>query len=137
MLMRQCICGRMVEQGKKCPECQKKYQKQYDREKRDKVRAAFYHSVAWKRVSDTVKARANGLDEYEFMRGSLVRGTTVHHIEPLSEKPELGLDMRNLIYVSDLTHQIVHAEYAKGAEARERMKAKLREAVPPFGKFYV
>ncbi len=137
MLMRQCICGQMVKQGKKCPVCSKKYQKQYDRTKRDKGRAAFYHSVNWKRIAEAIKARASGLDEYELAHGRVVRGTIVHHIEPLSERPDLGLDMRNLIYVSDLTHQIVHAEYAKGEAACARMKEKLREAVPPFGKFFV
>ena len=137
MLMRQCVCGTMVEQGKRCPKCAQKYQKQYDRDKRDKGRAAFYHSKDWKRISDLVKARANGLDEYEFTQGHIVKGTNVHHIEPLSERPDLGLDVHNLILLSDLSHQIVHAEYAKGAEACEKMKQRLRDAVPPFGKFYV
>lgn len=137
MLMRQCICGRMVPQGKRCPVCSKKYQKQYDREKRDKGRAAFYHSANWARISAAVKARANGLDEYELMKGNLVKGTIVHHIEPLSERPDLGLHMHNLIYVSDLTHQIIHSEYSKGDAACARMKALLREAVPPYGKNFV
>ena len=137
MLMRICVCGEMVPQGKKCPVCAKKYHKQYDSEKRNKERAAFYHSANWKRVSEAIKARASGLDEYEFAHGRVVAGAIVHHIEPLSEKPDLGLDMHNLIFVSDLTHQIVHAEYSKGEEACERMKQKLREAVPPFGKFFV
>lgn len=137
MLMRRCICGRMVQQGKKCPDCEKKYQKQYDRTKRNKERAAFYHSAAWKRISEAVKARASGLDEYELAHGNVVKGTTVHHIEPLADNPELGLDMHNLIYVSDLTHQKVHAEYAKGSEARARMQEKLRETVPPYGKYFV
>ena len=135
--MRQCNCGAMVQQGKRCPVCAKKYQQQYDREKRNKGRAAFYHSGSWKKITAAVKARANGLDEYELARGNIVAGTIVHHIEPLSEKPELGLNMRNLIMLSDLTHQIVHAEYDKCEEACERMKQKLREAVPPYGKFYV
>ena len=137
MLIRQCVCGAKVQQGKRCPVCAKKYQKQYDREKRNKERAAFYHSGEWRKVTEAVKTRANGLDEYELVRGNIVAGTIVHHIEPLSEKPDLGLSMRNLIMLSDLTHQIVHAEYDKGADACERMKQKLRDAVPPFGKYYV
>ncbi len=136
--MRQCVvCGTMVQQGKKCPVCKKRYQQQYDKERRDKGRAAFYHSADWKRMSDAIKVRASGLDEYEFTKGNIVKGTIVHHIEPLSEKPELGLDMHNLILVSDLTHQIIHSEYAKGGDACERMKQRLRDAVPPHGKFYV
>ena len=136
--MRQCVaCGTMVQQGKKCPVCRKRYQQEYDKERRDKGRAAFYNSTNWKRVSDAIKARANGLDEYEFTKGNIVRGTVVHHIEPLAEKPELGLDMYNLILLSDSTHRLIHSEYAKGGEACERMKQRLREAVPPNGKFYV
>lgn len=138
MLMRQCfMCGALVEQGKRCPHCAKDYQKQYDLRKRNKARNAFYHSAAWKRVSDAVKIRACGLDEFERSRGRLVAGDTVHHIEPLSERPELGLSMQNLIYVSSATHQRVHAEYDKGEREGAAMKVRLKECIPPFGKLFV
>ena len=137
MLMRQCVCGAMVKQGKRCPVCAKKYQKQYDQKKRDKGRAAFYHSAAWKRASDAVKARACGLDEYERAHGRFVAGDTVHHVEPLSDYPELGLSLQNLIFVSSATHQKIHAEYDKGELERAAMKERLKCCIPPFGKFFV
>lgn len=132
MLMRQCICGRLVRQGEQCicrREANHKSWRRYDQEKRDRLRAEFYHSVAWRRMTEAVRARAAGLDEWALADGRLERGAICHHIEELKDTPALSLDINNLIYVSAASHKKIHKEYEASEERKEKMKARLKEAL--------
>ena len=125
MLMRICKCGRRVRQGEICP-CQKHRHKVYDEKVRDKAKKDFYHSVQWRKTAEAVKARANGLDEYQLaVNGVIVVGTTAHHIYTIEERPDLKLSMDNLIFVSSRTHNKIHAEYAKGESERRELQKTL------------
>lgn len=126
MLTRLCaVCGRMVRQGQRC-ECQKHRHREYDREHRDKEKAAFYHSCAWARLREQVKARAAGCDEYiRDTEHRLVPGTIAHHIYPIDEHPELKLKARNLIYVSAKTHELFHAAYDKDEQGKSALQGQL------------
>lgn len=125
MLIKICRqCGRKLPQGERCP-CRTARHKLYNETQRDKERNEFYHSQAWRRLTLSVKARANGLDEYALAQGRLEVGTTAHHIYTLAERPDLKLSMDNLIWVSARTHGQIHAEYDKGDDARKIMQEKL------------
>ena len=126
MLMRICaVCGRKVEQGKRCP-CQKQRHKAYDREHRDKSKAAFYNSPGWKYLARAKRRMASYTDEYvEAVDRKLKPGKIVHHIIPLSDDMSLALDVGNLICVSEATHNYIHREYEKGEDAKRQMQAKL------------
>ena len=126
MLNRLCaVCGRTVQQGQRC-ECQKKRHKAYDREHRDKDKAAFYHSLAWAKLRNQIKMRACGCDEYVRETDCrLILGAIAHHIYPLDEFPELKLKASNLIYVSAKTHEMIHAAYDKGGQYKAEMQGKL------------
>lgn len=125
MLTRICSkCGKHVPQGSQCP-CRKKRHLEYDRDSRDKGKADFYSSASWKRVAAAARARAGYADEYAFVyKGRLERGNIVHHIIPLEERPDLALDLRNLVCVSAATHDRIHRAYQNGEKAE--MQEKLR-----------
>ena len=128
MLNRICdICGRTVVQGRSCP-CQAQRRSTYDRERRDKNKAAFYHGKAWQRTAKAARIRARYADEVVFAEtGRLVPGAIVHHIEPIGENPVRKLDMGNLIFVSAATHKKIHDAYDKSSRVKREMQEKLRE----------
>lgn len=126
MLQRICgHCGRLVNQGATCS-CGKNRHQEYDKHQRDKNRARFYKSRAWRLFAESVKARANGLDEYLLSKGQIVKGNVAHHIYTTEERPDLKLSLGNLIYVSSATHNMIHNEYDKGVEYRKKMQAELQ-----------
>ena len=141
MLYRLCpTCGRKVPQGWRCP-CQKHRrefnkrqkarekarQKEYDSERRDKGKAAFYHSRSWKALARAAKIRACGMDEYIMaIKGRAVPGDTAHHIETIDDAPELMLRFDNIIYISAATHSMIHEEYNKSPERKRLMQMKLK-----------
>lgn len=125
MLIKLCRCGRRIPQGEIC-ECRKQRHKIYDAEQRDKDKKKFYSSKQWRKTVETVKARAQGLDEYLLaVKGIIVVGNTVHHIYPIDERPDLKLSLENLIYVSAATHNQIHAEYDRDSASRQAMQKLL------------
>lgn len=125
MLMKICKCGRRLPQGETCP-CQKQRHKLYDAARRDKDKQKFYASRHWHKIVEVVKARANGLDEYALaVAGVIAVGSTVHHIYPVDERPDLKTSLDNLIFVSARTHNKIHAEYNRDAESKAAMQKTL------------
>lgn len=126
MLTRICsICGRKVIVGEQCI-CVKQRQKEYDRDNRNKDSQAFYHSRQWQLLQRAAASRANFADEYILhYENRMVQGRIVHHIIPVSERPDLRLNPKNLIYVSDKTHRMIHEQYDKGEQAKKIMQEKL------------
>lgn len=133
MLMKICEhCGKQYPAGEACPcqiERRKSRHRQYDKSRRNKDAAAFYHSRAWTRIRQSVKARSNGLDELEWSRGHAVQGTLAHHIEPLEDAPDKALDIYNLVWVSAKTHEQIHAAYEKSDAEKKQMQQALRRAI--------
>ena len=126
-------CGRKINVNEKC-ECNEASRREsykiYNEKYRDRVAQTFYNSRAWRRVREAVKARAGGVDEYvRETEGRLERGDIAHHIEEISERPELSLEMENVIYVSEATHNKIHAEYKRGGLKAAIMKTKLKQAM--------
>lgn len=126
MLMKVCgRCGKKIEATKTC-ECSKSRHKVYDREYRNKDNAEFYHSKAWKQLTKLCKLKANGLDMYELeVNGKIVKGTLSHHIEELEDNKDRALDITNLIWVSEKTHNYIHSVYNKSKEDKNKLKALL------------
>lgn len=129
MLMKICAkCGRKIPQGQECI-CGNNRHKIYNAARRDKDKNQFYHSKNWARLITTVKARANGLDEYALAQGQIEAGNTVHHIFTIDERPDLKLSLDNLIFLSARNHNIIHNEYNKDSAAKKILQAKLCEIV--------
>lgn len=126
MLMKICgKCGKKIEATKTC-ECSKSRHKVYDREYRNKDNAEFYHSKAWKQLTKLCKLQANGLDLYELeVNGKIVKGSLSHHIEELEDNIDRALDITNLIWVSEKTHNYIHSIYNRSKEDKNKLKALL------------
>jgi hypothetical protein len=126
MLMTTCTrCGRKKAINVKC-ECNKDRHKIYNREFRDKDSAEFYNSKQWKSIRNICKAKANGLDIYELIvNNNFVKGTLSHHIEELKDNRARALDINNLIWISDKTHNYIHTQYDKSDEDKKNMQNKL------------
>lgn len=126
MLTRICLrCGREVEQGKQC-QCMNTTRREYENEGRRKDVRAFYDSQMWRKLRESIKARANGCDEYVFATTDrIVPGYLVHHIYPADEYPAMRLLPNNLIYVSKDTHEWIHSVYRQGLDAKHELIKKL------------
>lgn len=126
-------CGREVEQGKKC-DCMNRSRKEYESEGRRKEVRAFYDSAMWRKLRDSIKARANGCDEWILAStGRIVPGDLVHHIYPSDEYPSMRLLPDNLIYVSKQTHEWIHSVYRQGKDAKHELTRRLFRAVMKTG----
>lgn len=126
MLTRICLrCGREVEHGKQC-QCMNTTRREYENEGRRKDVRAFYDSQMWRKLRESIKARANGCDEYVFATTDrIVPGYLVHHIYPADEYPAMRLLPNNLIYVSKDTHEWIHSVYRQGVDAKHELTKKL------------
>lgn len=130
MLTRICgSCGRMVEQGRKCP-CRADRHKEYDQDHRDKSKARFYNSKQWRAAAAAIRAKAGYADELvKATSHRLVPGTIVHHIQPIDERADLRLELSNLILVSARTHRAIHDTYVRGQPGKRDMQKKLADIV--------
>ncbi len=107
-------CGTRLPSGTKC-ECIKERHKEYDKYSRDKKADAFYHSIEWEIARDDAKAHYKGIDIYSYyVLGKLEYGQTVHHIVPLKDDWSKRVDKKNLIYVTESNHQLIHKAMREG-----------------------
>lgn len=69
---------------------------------------SFYKSTAWKSKRRNILRR----DDYRCQEckryGKSITATTVHHIEPLKDKPELRLEGSNLVSLCGKCHERMH-----------------------------
>lgn len=90
----------------------------------------FLHSAAWKRVRQLALNRDNGMcqDCMKLYLDGMIRhphrAEMVHHIIPRSERPDLRLNLANLVSLCNECHNRRHPE--KGAGGRETYKGKMR-----------
>lgn len=107
-------------------ETEKERHKYYDTHKRNIGAKKFYNSAAWRGVREQALIRDNYIDRYLFEeKGVIKTADTVHHIIELQEDYEKGLDLDNLISVSDDTHAKISQIY-KNPEKRKELQEKLK-----------
>lgn len=56
----------------------------------------FYQSTAWRSIRRMALQRDNYLCQECLRKKRITRATEVHHVNPLEDFPELGLEMSNL-----------------------------------------
>lgn len=83
-LKKLCVCGRIIaKELRACPACLSakaaKLNKDYDTFKRDKERAAFYHSKEWKAL------RNSFLNKHPFCKECGKFAKIIDHIVPISQ----------------------------------------------------
>lgn len=120
MIYKRCPrCGRRIPEGTQCSCVDRRYA-EYDRLRRDRKAAEFYHSPEWIRMSDLVR-RECGCDVYEYMTtGRIIKPDAVHHIIPLRDDWSRRLDRTNLIPLSDTNHSAIEQMYKKNKKDAEK-----------------
>lgn len=82
----------------------------------------FYHTAAWKRIRQAALMRDGGMCQacMERLKDGIGfhprRATMVHHIIPVSERPDLALELDNLRSLCAACHAAEHPE--KGERER-------------------
>ncbi len=107
-------CGKRLPSGSKC-DCLKQRHKEYDKYSRDKKSDAFYHSKEWELARDDTINYYTGIDIYSYyILGKIEYGQTVHHIVPLKDDWIKRVDRKNLIYLTESNHQLIHKAMNEG-----------------------
>lgn len=136
------ICGKKVEQYEQC-ECivqarrdsYKEYKKKRRLDEQQKKQQDFYSSNDWLRLRDVVIADCFGMDIVMWYKdGTIESGYTEHHIIPIEDSWDSRLDVNNLIYVTEHTHQLIHTEYSKGEKQKKAMQKLLFNLLDRFNK---
>jgi 5-methylcytosine-specific restriction endonuclease McrA len=84
--------------------------------------------MAWKKKRDEIQRRDHYLCKACLHSGQMVHtGTSVHHIEPLSESYGLRLSDTNLITLCRAHHKAADA----GKIPRKDLRALVKKAYPP------
>jgi len=83
----------------------------------------FYGSLAWKRARQQALDRDLGMCVWCRQRGRMARdargrrvpvmATMVHHLQHLEDRPDLALDLNNLVSLCDRCHDEAHPEKRK------------------------
>ncbi len=68
----------------------------------------FYNSAKWIHLRDVALRRDGYICQISKQYGKTIQAETVHHIFPLSEYPEYGLELWNLVSVTHVRHMELH-----------------------------
>lgn len=117
-------CGRIHPVGYECP-LKPKRRKQGKREAEQ-----FRNRYAWRKKRQEIRARDYHLCRYCLERGVFTcEGLAVHHIVPLEERPELGLEDGNLITLCESCHEAAE----RGTLGREILRRLAGTPLPLAG----
>lgn len=102
-------CGKIVDLKHDCP-MKPKHSRRYD-SYRDREARRIRRTEQWKRMSKLIRSRDGGIDQAAIhgLTGEPViirERLSVHHIEPIEERPDLAFDPCNLITLSPGTHEL-------------------------------
>jgi 5-methylcytosine-specific restriction protein A len=87
----------------------------------------FYKSTAWQKCREIVLIRDHRLCQPCLRAGRLTPANTVHHIQPLEERPDLALDIGNLESICPACHNKEHPEKGGGKpKEQQRKKRKIK-----------
>lgn len=100
---------------KECPNgCTKKTRAESNRiyDKCQRENQTFYNSKEWRILRESCKNRFSSLCLWSLYKHKRIKkGTTAHHIVPLSEDKSKGSLLSNLVYLSDEAHREIHKLY--------------------------
>ena len=126
-IYRRCgVCGKKILVNEKC-DCRKDIYKRYDKNVRynkdNIIYAKFYNSKQWKKMSEYIKTKYNGICLMCFINYGLFKfADMVHHIEPIRDNWERRLDENNLIPLCNQCHNnIDHKNYTDNDKERLRL----------------
>lgn len=94
------------------------------REAEQKKSNPFYNTGAWRRLRKVALQRDGGMCQRCLQRmrdgygGKVHRAEMVHHIQPIELRPDLALNLNNLISLCNECHGDMHPE--KGGDHRKQ-----------------
>ena len=97
--------------GGRCEQHKRKEQEKYDSSRLDSGKRG-YDSV-WQRVR-SLKLSRDPLCEEHLRQGHDVVAVLVHHVEPIEKRPELRLDLGNLMSLCQPCHEDIHGKQRWG-----------------------
>src|SRR5690554_2336937 len=87
----------------------------------------FYATKAWKQIRLERLSKDNYLCQRCKKKGLITAGTTVHHVKPLEDYPELALDINNLTSLCNTCHEQIEKRRQRWRE-KKKGKKKQRKA---------
>ncbi|MEH6868939.1 HNH endonuclease [Bacillus safensis] len=102
-------------------------QQYYDKHQRNKTSAKFYRSKAWRLCREEVLRRDHYLCQDCLTADRITAAETVHHIEELTDRPDIALSIDNLISLCNSCHNKRHPE--KGPKKKDAPKKQRRITV--------
>jgi 5-methylcytosine-specific restriction enzyme A len=100
----------------------------YDKYKRNREARTFYKSKAWEKCRKVVLQRDNYLCRKCLEQGRIAPADMVHHIEELTDNPELALNEDNLISLCNTCHNKEHPEKRNGKKKKTSRKINVIES---------
>lgn len=127
MLKKLCKCGKAIPiTDKMCKDCMSKYHKSYDKYSRDNH--SVYTDKRWSVVKDVCKSKANGIDLWIYYKtGKIVEGRLAHHIIEVADDLSRAYDVINLFWLTDKSHQEIHALYNRDEDTKKKTQQLLFE----------
>jgi len=102
---------------KSCPRCGRVHDTRYPCSaarkpwKHDTEESRLRNAAAWRKASKAARERDGGLCQMCLAEHTLTYdGLEVHHIQPLSERPDLAYDIDNLVTLCRRHHEIAERE---------------------------
>lgn len=138
-------CPTLVEEGTAyCGEHEhieiKRKKESYERYNRMRVDSAsqeFYNNSKWRKTRQMVVYKYNGLCLWSYyVDDSIVMADCVHHIVELKEDMSKGLDIDNLIPLSDTAHNKIHGRYNRSQASKEQTQKLLYAMKDRFSKTF-
>ena len=75
-------------------------------EKNSLKKRGFYQGRPWRKVRTMALQRDRYLCQFCLRKKKITTATEVHHIKPLEDYPELGLDLDNLVSLCWSCHEL-------------------------------
>lgn len=116
-IYRRCNQCHQLYTGKDCPQCKPRREAAYQRRKlKENEHLKLYHSRVWRRCRDTVIMKYYGFDVWLLGEGiwKVCKPAYIHHILERDERPDLFLELDNLIPVTHASHEEIHSWYDAG-----------------------
>lgn len=109
-----------------CMEKAKQRHKEYDRFRRDKRAAAFYHSPEWAHMAAYIRQAQGGVDLWALHEEQRIVNDDlcVHHIVELADDWSKRLAEDHLFLCSGRTHALIHKLYRQD---KAQTQTRLRE----------
>lgn len=94
-------------------------------------RKKFYKSKEWLKVRQLALERDNYECQHCKVRGEVSKAECVHHIQHVKDKPELALDLDNLVSLCYACHNLEHKEKIDKFRENWRTKINAKEQMIP------